>query len=150
MRELIAKAVCGVALALIIGLSFLFAERHNRIARVEPPPTPVITRPPPTVAPAPIPPDIARGRVIFEEQNCATCHAIEGTGNPRYPLDGIGSRLSKDELRMWITGTGEAADVLPVSIVKRKQRYREMPAADLNALVEFLLNLKSATKPAPK
>jgi mono/diheme cytochrome c family protein len=151
MRELIAKGVCGLTLALVIGLSFLFAARHNRVARVEAAPEPVITKPPPPpVEPAPVPPDIARGRMIFEEQNCGTCHSIEGAGNPRYPLDGVGSRLGKDELRMWITGTGEAADVLPGSIVKRKQRYREMPTADLNALLEFLLSVKPATKPAVK
>lgn len=81
---------------------------------------------------------MARGRQVYTEQGCTTCHAVGGVGNPRSALDRAGSRWDAAELRDWITGTGVAADMLSPAIVKRKERYAALPATDLNALVAYL------------
>ena len=33
---------------------------------------------------------------------CRACHSIEGEGNTRSLLDGVGSRLTEKEIRLWI------------------------------------------------
>jgi mono/diheme cytochrome c family protein len=86
--------------------------------------------------------DPKRGRAIYERENCSTCHAIAGTGNPRTPLDGVGKRLNDEELKAWITGAVVAVDGLSPSIVKRKQRYRELPESDLADVVAYLSHLE--------
>ncbi len=73
-----------------------------------------------------------------------TCHAIAGSGNPRYPLDGTGDRWTTEELPHWILGTGVAADELSTAVRRRKQRYQSLPPEDLNALVSYLSSLKEA------
>jgi mono/diheme cytochrome c family protein len=145
MRELIARGVCGLALAVVVALSLLFAARHNRGASAEGS-SEFATLPSPPEKPHASASEIVRGRMVFQEQNCTACHSIEGTGNPRYPLDGVADRLKAGELPAWITGTGQAAGLLPASIVKRKQRYQQLPETDLNALVAFLSSVKSGSE----
>jgi len=160
MREIIARWVCVLTVAVVIALSFLFASAHNpRFSR----PVRLIADPAsaaeiPKVAvplasktkemsPSPAPPPasaIERGRVLYAEQNCATCHAIAGEGNPRSSLDGVGARWTPAELREWITGTGAAGEALSASIAKRKRRYESLPSADLDAIVVYLVSLPPA------
>lgn len=160
MRENIAKLVAGLTVAVVVGLSLLFAIRHNPGAAASAPTRPEIApgpaakvpdggalRPesPKDVAPVAAPPPelVARGRAVYEQQNCAVCHSISGEGNPRAPLDDVGARHSAAELQAWITGSGVAAEVLAPAIVRRKQRYLSMPASDMDALIGFLATLKT-------
>jgi len=144
MRERIAILVCWLTLGVVVGLSWLFALRHNPVAPPLPPPPSV-----PAAAPGPEAkpkqPNAAGAR-LFRDQGCSSCHALGGIGNPRYPLDGVGARLKPDELRAWITGTGPAASQLSAMVVRRKARYLELSDADLTALVAWL---GDARAPAP-
>jgi len=79
---------------------------------------------------------ITRGTEVYGEQRCATCHAIGGVGNRRNPLDGVGSRLSADDIRKWIVAPREMNPKV------RKRAYDSLPAADLDALVTYLVSLK--------
>ena len=161
MREIIAGAVCVLTVCVVVALSFLFATAHN--PRFPATPVRLIAAPAPVAGEANVadsnranrseprqnatptkPGSIDRGRAVYAQQNCSTCHSIAGVGNPRYPLDGVGARWDAAELRAWIVGTGVAVDILPASIVKRKQRYQSMPEDDLTALVAFLASLKPA------
>src|SRR5690349_12627747 len=45
---------------------------------------------------------IPKGEEIYAAQKCALCHSIGDKGNRKGPLDGVGSKLSHDELRQWI------------------------------------------------
>jgi mono/diheme cytochrome c family protein len=147
MRELIARGICLLTLVVVVALSVVFALRHNRGTT----PVEVIPAPRPeraAVALPDAPQKPTRGQAVFAEQNCAACHSLAGTGNPRYPLDGVGARLSTAELRNWITATGGTAERLPASIARRKQRYQELPAADHDSLVTYLASL-GATPTTP-
>jgi hypothetical protein len=75
---------------------------------------------------------------VFEESRCATCHSVDGKGNPRHPLDDLGRRRAPGELADWIVGRGAAAERLSASVVARKQRYGELPVEDLQALIAYL------------
>ena len=170
MRELIARLICFLALAVVIALALLFAVRHNSTRTVpgaiavNQPVTSnaaVATRGPEplsatrvtTPAATPVSTNQAgsatsadRGREIFAQQKCMSCHSIEGSGNPRYPLDATGARWQPEELREWITGTGVAAERLSSTIIRRKQRYRELSEAEINSLVQYLSTLKQPTE----
>lgn len=149
MRELIAKGVFILTMSVVLGLAGIFAVQHNPgVGNLVAAPaftgSPASAKTPEVSATA-----IARGRTLFVEQACATCHSFEGEGNPRYPLDSVSERLKPAEVREWITGTGPAKEELPVSIAKKKQRYLKLTAEDLNALALYLLNPKPSPT-APK
>ena len=158
MREIIARAVSVLTVVIVVGLSFLFAAEHNPptlpesfddaaksaaaqdVTEVAPPAEVKANDPVPLAMPAG---ETERGRVIYAQHKCATCHSIGGEGNPRNPLDGAGTRWDANELRDWVTGEGVAKEVLSQAIIKRKQRYKNITEGDMNALVAYLSELKS-------
>jgi len=79
---------------------------------------------------------IARGERVYAEQRCRACHAIDGKGNRRYPLDGVGGRLDAKALRIWIVAPQEMNPKV------RKPAYDALPAADVDALVAYLASLR--------
>jgi mono/diheme cytochrome c family protein len=130
MRERIALLICWLTVVLVAGLSWLFAVRHNPAGAPAAP-----------VAPRAVLPAVAAyedGARVFREQSCTSCHALGGAGNPRHGLDGVGARLNREELRMWTTGTGAAADKLSPMVARRKLRYQELPEAEMSALLDYL------------
>ncbi len=40
------------------------------------------------------PPSPTKGEEIYRRLGCPACHSVGGAGNHRYPLDGVGSRLT--------------------------------------------------------
>ena len=44
-----------------------------------------------------------QGEKVFADQKCTLCHSIGGKGNSKGPLDEVGSKLSPDDIRAWIT-----------------------------------------------
>ena len=41
---------------------------------------------------------IEKGKQVYTDQNCSMCHSIEGKGNAKGSLDGVGSKLSGSTL----------------------------------------------------
>lgn len=124
-RALLLASLVGV---LALSVSLLFALRQNPAVSTSAP------------ASAEQPPQLV-GRTLFEEQGCMRCHSIAGRGSPRNPLDGVGSRLGRQALRDWVTGQGEAQQELGPKVVEVKQRYAQLPAPQLEALVSYLAGL---------
>lgn len=79
---------------------------------------------------------VARGRELFREVGCTGCHAAEGVGSSRIPLDGVGSRLSADTLRLWVVAPRE------VDPGVRKPAYDDLPPEDVAALVAYMESLE--------
>ena len=46
---------------------------------------------------------IAKGQQVYADQKCGLCHSISDKGNKKGPLDGVGSKLSAADLRLWMT-----------------------------------------------
>lgn len=88
----------------------------------------------------------AAGRKVFESRKCATCHMIAGQGNIRFKLDGVASRLSRHDLRRWLTDTGAMERALPQQPAVRMSEWlesnRKISDADVDALVAYLMTLK--------
>jgi mono/diheme cytochrome c family protein len=82
-----------------------------------------------------------RGREVYKQQRCQTCHAIDGVGNRRYPLDGVGARLTEEQIRQWIVAPREMDPKV------RKRAYDKLPKEDLDALVAYMRSLETPKKP---
>ena len=80
-----------------------------------------------------------KGAKVFADQKCSLCHAVGGKGNPKGPLDDVGSKLTADEIRQWIVDPGTMtvkakADRKPPMPTK----YASLPKDDIDALVAYL------------
>jgi len=78
----------------------------------------------------------AKGQEVYAAQKCAMCHSIEGKGNKNNPLDGVGSKLSSDQIRKWIVSPKE------MKADSKMKAYPSLTAGDLEALVAYLSSLK--------
>ena len=86
---------------------------------------------------------VKRGQEVYAAQKCQTCHSIAGKGKKQNPLDGVGKKLSADDIRQWI--------VDPVAMAKKAEskkkppmqsKYSKLPAADIDGLVAYMASLK--------
>lgn len=76
------------------------------------------------------------GKEVYAVQKCALCHSIGGIGGSKSSLDGVGSRLSSEDLKKWIRTPRQ---MKPSTIMKP---YPNLPEKDLNDLTAFLLSLR--------
>ncbi len=74
--------------------------------------------------------DNARGIAVYGEQKCSLCHSIGGKGNPKGPLDDVGSKLSADDIKAWITNPKEMAEKSKSERKPPMKAYPNLPAAD--------------------
>jgi mono/diheme cytochrome c family protein len=87
--------------------------------------------------------DAKQGQAVYTAQKCQTCHAIAGAGNKANPLDGVGGKLSADDIKQWITHPTEAAaKAKSTKKPPMPAKYGSLPAADLDALVAYMASLK--------
>jgi mono/diheme cytochrome c family protein len=85
---------------------------------------------------------VKKGADVYAAQKCQMCHTIAGKGNKQNPLDGVGAKLSAEDIRNWI--------VDPVSMTAKAKSVKKppMPAkyklspAELDALVAYMQSLK--------
>ncbi len=83
----------------------------------------------------------AAGEKVYAEQKCSVCHAVAGKGNAKGPLDDVGSKLTADEIRAWIT------DAKGMTAKTKAPRKPEMKAYTLtNDEVDGLVAYLSAMK----
>ncbi|MGE0363919.1 MAG: cytochrome c [Vicinamibacterales bacterium] len=85
---------------------------------------------------------IDKGKAVYDAQRCSLCHAIGGRGNAKGPLDGVGAKLSAADIRKWIVSPKEMKS--PTNRKPEMRAYPSLPAADLDALVAYMLSLKGA------
>jgi mono/diheme cytochrome c family protein len=87
--------------------------------------------------------DAKRGQEVYTAQKCQVCHAIAGKGSKTNPLDGVGAKLSADDIRQWITHPTEmTAKTKSTKKPPMPNKYGSLPAADLDALVAYMASLK--------
>jgi mono/diheme cytochrome c family protein len=87
--------------------------------------------------------DVKKGQEVYTAQKCQTCHSIEGKGKKTNPLDGVGKKLSADEIKLWIVNPKEAAaKAKSTKKPPMPAKYTNLPAADLDALVAYMVSLK--------
>jgi mono/diheme cytochrome c family protein len=86
---------------------------------------------------------VKRGAEVYTAQKCQLCHQVAGKGNKANPLDGVGAKLSADDIRQWITHPTEmTAKAKSTKKPPMPNKYAGLPAADIDALVAYLQSLK--------
>lgn len=87
--------------------------------------------------------DVEKGKAVYAAQKCSMCHAIAGVGGKTSPLDGVGKKLSAADIHAWIA-TPKVMEKKTNSTKKppMPDRYGKLPAADLDALVAYMVSLK--------
>jgi mono/diheme cytochrome c family protein len=85
---------------------------------------------------------IAHGQTVYGAQKCATCHSIEGKGQVKGPLDGVGSKLTADEIRAWIVTPAEMTKKTKAERKPPMRAYPKLEKEDLDALVAYMTSLK--------
>src|SRR6186713_1584467 len=94
----------------------------------------------PTVARAA---DAAAGEKVYAAQKCSMCHSVAGKGGKSSPLDGVGSKLTADQIKAWIVDPITAAKTAgSTKKPPMPKKYDKLPAADLDSLVAYMASLK--------
>ena len=83
-----------------------------------------------------------KSAAVFVAQKCSMCHALDGKGNAKGARDGIGSKLKADEIRQWILTPVEMAAKAQAARKPAMKAYPNLPKADLDALVAFMVSKK--------
>ena len=86
----------------------------------------------------------SKGEQVYAAQKCATCHLLDGKGMAKGPLDGVGSKLTADEIREWIVNPAEMTKKHNATRKPPMRAYPKLPKEDLDALVAFLASKKKA------
>lgn len=81
------------------------------------------------------------GAAVYAAQKCAMCHSIAGVGNKKLPLDGVGTKLTADQIREWIVAPVEAAKKAASTAKPLMRAYPKLPKAELDALVAYVTSL---------
>ena len=86
---------------------------------------------------------VKKGEQVYTAQKCSMCHAIAGKGNKLSPLDGVGKKLSADEIRQWITNPTEmTAKMKSTKKPPMPAKYGKLPKEELDALVAYMQSLQ--------
>ena len=84
-----------------------------------------------------LPPELAKGREVFEAQGCSACHVVKGVGSAAGPdLTRAGARRDAGWLKRFIK---DPPAVRPGS---EMPAFSELPEEDLDALARYLASLK--------
>ena len=82
-------------------------------------------------------------RVKGEKKPAPPRDKKSGKGSKANPLDGVGGKLSADDIRQWITHPNDmAAKAKSTKKPPMPNKYGSLPAADLDALVAYMQSLK--------
>jgi mono/diheme cytochrome c family protein len=84
---------------------------------------------------------VAKGEQVYAAQKCALCHSIGDKGNKKGPLDGVGTKLSADDLRKWIVDA-KGMTVKTGAPRKPEMKNYALPKEDVDALVAYMASLK--------
>ena len=85
-----------------------------------------------------------KGAAVYTAQKCSLCHSLEGKGSAKGPLDGVGSKLTADEIRQWIVAAPEMTAKAKATRKPVMKAYPNLPKEDLDALVAFLHSKKKS------
>ena len=78
---------------------------------------------------------------VYTDQKCALCHSIAGKGNAKGPLDDVGSKLTADEIRAWITDA-KAMTAKTKAARKPEMKAYTLTKDEVDGLVAYLSAMK--------
>ncbi len=84
---------------------------------------------------------VAKGEKVYADQKCSLCHSIGDKGNKKGPLDGVGTKLSADDLRQWIVDAKGMTAKTKSTRTPAMKNYT-LPKEDVDNLVAYMRTLK--------
>jgi mono/diheme cytochrome c family protein len=92
-------------------------------------------------------PEIDKGKALYDQHKCSTCHVIAGKGTPKIAsaLDGVGKKLPAGDLKKWLTDTAAMEAKLakkPMVKMSDFMKAKKFNDAEVTALVAYLQSLK--------
>jgi mono/diheme cytochrome c family protein len=85
---------------------------------------------------------VDKGLKLYADQKCSMCHSIEGKGNAKGALDGVGTKLTADDIRAWLVTPKEMTAKTKAARAPAMKAYDKLDKGDLDALVAYMLSLK--------
>lgn len=87
---------------------------------------------------------VETGRELYAVKECDRCHMVGGRGNKSSKLDGVGSKVSVDEIRRWLTAPAEMEAKLDQKPKVRMSSRKKMTLTDaeVQALVAYIRTLR--------
>ena len=85
---------------------------------------------------------VKRGVQVYADQKCAVCHAITGKGNTKGALDDVGSRLSAEDIRMWIVDPATMTKKTNAARKPAMRAYPNLSKDDVESLTAYMVSLK--------
>jgi mono/diheme cytochrome c family protein len=85
---------------------------------------------------------VERGMKVYADQKCSVCHSIAGKGNAKGALDDAGSRLTAEEIRLWIVSPAEMTKKTNAARKPPMRAYPNLPKEDLDGVVAYIASLK--------
>jgi mono/diheme cytochrome c family protein len=86
---------------------------------------------------------VKKGQEVYAAQKCSVCHSVAGQGSKKNPLDGVGAKLSADDIRSWIVSPTEAAaKAKSTKKPPMPAKYSKLPAEQIDAMVAYMQSLK--------
>ena len=120
----------GIATAVLGTIAFLTYQGATAPA----PPAAGVALPKEVAA---LPPELARGREVYEAQGCSACHVLKGTGTAAGPdLTRVGAKRDAEWLKRFVK------DPTAVKPDAAMPPYADLPAEELDALARYLASLK--------
>jgi mono/diheme cytochrome c family protein len=138
-RELRARWLALATTVMVVLLAALFAWLRN-LPPASPPQKTAVDSTAPTPDSGGQAGGVAAGRAAFERMNCTGCHGAEGRGSASLPLDGVGARLDREQLRAYSFALGGAAAELPPAVGGIKRARAGDP--EVEALLDYLQQLR--------
>jgi len=91
------------------------------------------------------------GAQLVAEANprCTICHAIGGKGNPLGPLDRVGARYTRDEIKAWIRTPAEMAKKHGRTRKPAMVAFPEFSEEELDAIAAYLASLTPEAERKP-
>jgi mono/diheme cytochrome c family protein len=87
-------------------------------------------------------PKLQRGQKLYADNRCQMCHAIQGKGNAKGPLDDVGTRLTAEQIRQWLINPAEMTGKMKATRKPPMPPYAKLAKEDIDALVTYLQTLK--------
>jgi len=86
---------------------------------------------------------VETGKAIYSSRECDRCHMVAGKGYKNGKLDGVGSTVSAEDMRKWLTTPREMETKLDKKPKVRMSSRKKMTLteADVSALVAYLMTL---------
>ena len=85
---------------------------------------------------------IEKGMKVYADQKCGMCHAIDGKGNAKGPLDSVGLKLTADDVRQWMVNPAEMTKKANAARKPAMPAYPKLSKDDLDAVVAYMMSLK--------